>query len=479
VHFDILDSGIYICSPILLSLFSDNFDIQDMDRMVNEIIESELIDSTIYMQQSNSDFSCRVMNPYLYGLVYEKVLNRWVYPSIPERRILSNSGKICVLQNSVYKSSTAKVAKGTAMGSNIFIGNRVKIDAGCSLNQTNLEEGVTIGRNTTITGSIIMKNSKIGENCILKDCIVGENAEVPDKCEIHGKVIIGHNTILHPEVSIPSGIRVSSVKSSDGFSDDEEEQVTMLEGEYGPCAFNYVEEEEDIESDEENENEYRVSSWGEVYVTEDEGSGSSDDEEDGDGSWGAENELSDEDEMLSVGEEDNEHHDVKNFKREVLESLQRAESEGNIVTDNLVLEINSSKHAWNTTLCEVNQCVLESVLSLNTDFTQPPAKLLASLKANIVKFKQLLVKYSKSKSGQDYYLSSIPELLKRFPPILEIIAKVLHLLYELDVLGEDAILKWSSKLQDTGIKTKIEGFLDWLQEDDDDESDEEESSDDD
>ena len=28
----------------------------------------------------------------------------------------------------------------------------------------------------------------------------------------------------------------------------------MLEGEYGPCAFNYVEEEEDIESDEENEN---------------------------------------------------------------------------------------------------------------------------------------------------------------------------------------------------------------------------------
>ena len=39
------------------------------------------------------------------------------------------------------------------------------------------------------------------------DFLVGENAEVPDKCEIHGKVIIGHNTILHPEVSIPSGIR--------------------------------------------------------------------------------------------------------------------------------------------------------------------------------------------------------------------------------------------------------------------------------
>ena len=47
--------------------------------------------------------------------------------SIICRRILSNSGKICVLQNSVYKSSTAKVAKGTAMGSNIFIGNRYAV----------------------------------------------------------------------------------------------------------------------------------------------------------------------------------------------------------------------------------------------------------------------------------------------------------------------------------------------------------------
>jgi translation initiation factor eIF-2B subunit epsilon len=205
----------------------------------------------------------------------------------------------------------------------------------------------------------------------------------------------------------------------------------------------------------------------------DEGSELSDDDDDNNDlndSW-ADNDLSDGEDMDDGMEnEDGEHDDVKNFKREVMESLQRAETDGSIVTDNLVLEINSSKHAWNTTLCEVNQCVLESVLALGTDFTLPPAKLLAKLKANIMKFKQLLLKYSLSKSGQDYYMSSIPELIKRFPPILEVIAKILHLLYELDILGEDAILKWSSKLQDTSIKSKIQGFLDWLQEDDSEES---------
>ncbi len=47
-----------------------------------------------------------------------------------------------------------------------------------------------------------------------------------------------------------------------------------------------------------------------------------------------------------------------------------------------------------------------------------------------MKFKQLLLKYSLSKSGQDYYMSSVPELIKRFPPILEVIAKVIfYLIY--------------------------------------------------
>ena len=47
-------------------------------------------------------------------------------------------------------------------------------------------------------------------------------------------------------------------------------------------------------------------------------------------------------------EEGAEHDDVKNFRREVIESIERGGD-----TDNLVLEINGSKHAWNITLSEV------------------------------------------------------------------------------------------------------------------------------
>jgi hypothetical protein len=43
---------------------------------------------------------------------------------------------------------------------------------------------------------------------------------------------------------------------------------------------------------------------------------------------------------------------------------------------------------------------------------------------NVSKFKSLLLKYSKSKSGQAYYLEGIEDLVKAFPSYLDILAKV-------------------------------------------------------
>jgi len=467
VLFDTLDANIYMCSPAVLGLFSDNFDIQDMDTMVNEILESELVDSTIYLQIADSGFACRSNTPYLYGQVINKVLSRWAHPFVPERRKFlmeeaSEAGQICLKPNSIYKSTSASVSKGSVIGKMSFIGNSVALKENCLIENSSLEQSVTVGKNTKISGSVVMKNTSIGDKCVLNNCIVGQNVQIPDNCRISDKVIIGQNVVLNPNSELPTGVRISCEKPSDGFSDDEENQETKEEvsGEYGPKAF--VHEDEDSD-DEDFEQEASKDMWGEIFCTSDESSDESEDESDADF-------VSDTDLQPDQFDDDGEHDDVKNFKREVTESLQRAVHEDKIVTDNLVLEINSSKHAWNTTLCEVNQCVLESVLTLNIDCDTGPAKLLANVKANIVKFKGLLLKYSKSKSGQEYYLTTFNEFVKRFPTFVQIIHKVLHLLYDMDVLGEDSILAWAAKIQDSVIRSKIQPFLDWLEEDEDEES---------
>merc|ERR1711868_81838 len=115
---------------------------------------------------------------------------------------------------------------------------------------------------------------------------------------------------------------------------------------------------------------------------------------------------------------------------------------GGVAPDNLVLEINGSKHAWNTTLSEVNQCVLYSVLTANIDLNTDSAKtILPSVIKNINKLTQLLVKYSKSKSGQQYYLEGIEIIVARHEIFLDLLPKILQTLnQEFEVIEDEKIL---------------------------------------
>merc|ERR1712111_114311 len=121
-----------------------------------------------------------------------------------------------------------------------------------------------------------------------------------------------------------------------------------------------------------------------MFVADDDDDDSSDDESDED---------QDPDDIVGLSDDD-EHDDVKNFRREVMDSINRGLEQG-LAPDNLVLEINGSKHAWNTTLAEVNQCVLYSVLTANVTLENATGKsILPTVLKNIKKLSQLLLKYS-------------------------------------------------------------------------------------
>merc|ERR1712243_76616 len=174
-------------------------------------------------------------------------------------------------------------------------------------------------------------------------------------------------------------------------------------------------------------------------------------------------------------DDDQEHDDVKNFRREVMDSVNRGLDQG-VAPDNLVLEINGSKHAWNITLSEVNQCVLYSVLTANITLENATAKaILPSVLKNIKKLSQLLVKYSKSKSGQQYYLEGLEIIVARHEIFLDLLPKIVQTLnQEFEVIEDEKILAWNKKMsaaanQDS-LKSKIVGklkpFIEWLEQSD-------------
>merc|ERR1719500_2418470 len=212
--------------------------------------------------------------------------------------------------------------------------------------------------------------------------------------------------ILEAGVMVPELTRISAAQEDDWGEDGGGDKL-------GEKAFLYTEEDEDEE--EEDKEEIKKDWWGSAYeeVVED---GSSEGMSEG----GSEDDDEEEDDEESE-EEGGEHDDVKNFRREVIESIERGGD-----TDNLVLEINGSKHAWNITLSEVNQCVIYAVLTNGVDTSQPPAALLSAATTNIKKFLGLLKKYSSGANKQGYYLAGLETLVTRDTAWMEVLPKVLH-----------------------------------------------------
>jgi len=465
VCYDLSDPGIAVCHPTVLALFSDNFDIQDMDTLTAEILESDLVDSTIYMETLIEGMAARAFSPYMFLTLSNMVMSRWFFPMVPP----SSSYKYSM--NNVYKGKECKVGKASILEEEVIIGHKTVVGAGCELSQTSLGSNCFIGEDCVLFNCVVEDKVTLGKGVVISNCIIGKGSIIPAGVKMGEKVIIGEGVELGEGVTIPDGARMIATEEDDWGEDEGEDDAVTAGSEWGPKAFVYKEDDADDEESVVSDNAV-LDTWGEVYHSDDEDDASSigSVEEESDQDFG---DFDPESEEEAGG---GEHEDVINFRREVIDSIARGLEQG-VASDNLVLEINGSKHAWNITLSEVNQCVLYAVLTANIPLAMEdltPAVVLPTVLKNITSLLQLLTKYSRSKSGQQYYMEGLEGLVEKHPIFMEIIAKVLHNLYDKDVLSDETILAWNKKLSSAGptekiqatICSKIKPLIAWLEQSD-------------
>jgi len=462
VCYDLSDPGIAVCHPTVLALFSDNFDIQDMDTLTAEILESDLVDSTIYMESLMEGMAARASSPYMFLTLSSMVMARWFYPLVPHNKYFKYN------MNNVYRAQDSVVGKGTKLMEDVLIGQGTVVGGGACLTETTLGRKCKIGNDCVLTNCVLEDGVTLGSGVVLSNCIIGRGAIIPTGVKIGEKVILGEEVELGEGVTVPSGARMISNDEDDWGQDDENNDEMTATSEWGPKAFIYKDDDADDESVASDKD--IIDTWGEVYYTEEEDS--SDESDDDESEHEFEGFENDSEEETTGGE----HDDVKNFRREVIDSIARGLEQG-VASDNLVLEINGSKHAWNITLSEVNQCVLYAVLTANInlgDTQLSAAQILPIIFKNINTLTQLLTKYSRSKSGQQYYLEGMENLVSKHPIYLEVVAKVLHKLYDKDVLSDETIISWYNKLGAAGatrepqasICSKLKDLIAWLEQSD-------------
>ncbi|XP_075158274.1 eukaryotic translation initiation factor 2B subunit epsilon [Haematobia irritans] len=458
LHHNIIDPQMAIGSPSMLSLFSDNFDFETRDDFVKGIlINEEILDSRIYVSLLPREQYARKVNNWLtYQVVSNDIIGRWTYPMVPDMGIVGLKQQYIFLKNNIYKSPTANVSK-VMLRENVVAHAGCVVASGSSLSNTVLGQNVKIGQNCCISNAFVLDDTVIEDNCILEFCIVGGKSKIGASTVLKDGCVVGKGCILPAKTNL-SNVVIASAPNQD------DENVSFKK--IGDKAYIIVAHDNETATSEDEDNDdddilqvkQIVPKMMRLPIKYEESDYSS---------------SSDEDESRPCSPMPD---DTNIFLSEVIDSLSRGFQEKSN-PDFLILEINSSRYAYNMSLKEVNFNVVKAIFSL------PPIKestgnVLVEINAVLKQLGPVMTNYIKSEESMMDCLKALEDIYVENEKVREKISQIVHYLYDKDFVSEEAILAWHEDLdleEYANLHKSLQKLIEWLQqssdEDDDDESD--------
>lgn len=410
IHHNLKDTFIAICSPVVLPLFSDNFDFQTKDDFVRGLImNEEILGCTVYWHLlKGSQHAGTVSNLRMYHAVSQEIISNRLFPMKINLRFhqSKSTGKSVVGENCTIPKSA--VLLNSVLGDNVTVGENVTIS------DSYIHEDVKIHDNCKILRSLLSNNCTLRNNVSLTDCVLGPKVALDENSQACDKRIQSYKSEEAPE-SLSTKAYVVHIDTNNFGEND---RIAKIWTASNQLSFNtdYL----DVEYDDEDASE-----------------------------------TSDDDDIGNVEQID----DTKLFFNEVFDSLARG-YEDNLHCDNLILEINSSRYAYNITLKEVNYNVVKAIMSY--PFSTGDAYL-SALRLCLQFFSPIWKNYIKNDNDMYDCLQAIQDISVANVELANCVVKVLHYLYDNDYVSEIAIVAWHSKLNNNDkLHTTLKPFVKWL-----------------
>ncbi|ETN75757.1 hypothetical protein NECAME_12164, partial [Necator americanus] len=299
------------------------------------------------------------------------------------------------------------------------------------------------GADSVVINCIVGENCVIGANCRLEESVIGNGVCIPDGTQLQKYSVISAEVSYPAGMDLPANCALCSCRPHEDF--DETIKCKAIKGklsfifdfsDFSPPAMVIF---GDVHI-------WTLASGGPFWTVNgrkaDSGNGSVGDENEVD--VGTESESGEPAELDATAQ----------FYEEVAESMERIQ--GFTFSDqqmhNLILEINSSKLAYNISMEDVAKYVFSAFLALPGNETWKGLKELCS------KWILLFKNYYKPKKSQVQLLLAIEERYKESPEEFgAMIARLVHFLYnDLDVLEEDAILEWTSSIDEMSFLNLVD-----------------------
>lgn len=225
IRTDLYDSFIDICSPEILSHFTDNFDYLNIkEDLYKNYLCSEMYLDTFYCYEVESNNYCMcIKNMENYIKISNQIINRWTYPLCLDNMNISKKLDIYYIYscNNLYLG-TGKEATNMISTLNLSrlnslsdfrtsnLGNidskvnivKVKIDLNSNVNSCSIGSGTFIDSNCLINNSVIGKNCYIGKHTVIRNSIILNNVDIGNNIHIINSVICSATRIRSGIISI-------------------------------------------------------------------------------------------------------------------------------------------------------------------------------------------------------------------------------------------------------------------------------------
>ncbi|CAG8300240.1 unnamed protein product [Penicillium salamii] len=468
---DLIDCSIDICTPDVLSLWSDSFDYQSPRKhyLHGVLKDYELNGKTLHTYIIKDHYAARVRNLKAYDAISKDILARWTYPLCPDTNLLPGHS-YDLRKGSLYQEKGVTLARSCVIGRRTVIGKGTSIGDRTEIKNTVLGRNCKVGRNVKLEGAYIWDNVVIGDGVDVRGAIIADGVVLGNNCTVAAGALLSYGVKIADGISIESGKRITRTRI-DGTVGKNDPAVVGEGGE----GYEFIHGEEE---DDDDDDDVSVASSGLVYrmpgLSLSSVSISTLSSDVSDNSWGQS-----EGSLLSDDEEsDNFHHDASI-------SLYDSLREG-VAADVVQLELVTLRMTANASDNQVRRAIVEAFMKHIEQLMEGGKGAGPAVNGVFNAYKEVIERtlFDRTKDQKndqvDLLLLLQQDLVNRNKgdTVLLFTAKSL---YELELVEEEAYDQWwnderSSNTEEMRtVRTQAQQFVDWLADAEEESSEEEDS----
>ncbi|CAL5874426.1 uncharacterized protein PFLUO_LOCUS8722 [Penicillium psychrofluorescens] len=242
---DLIDCSIDICTPDVLSLWSDSFDYQSPRKhfLYGVLKDYELNGKTLHTYIITENYAARVRNLKAYDAVSKDIISRWTYPLCPDTNLLPGH-TYDLRKGSLYQEQGVTLARSCVVGRRTVIGTGTSIGDRTTVHNTVLGRHCKIGKNVKLDGAYIWDHVVIGDGSDVRGAIVADGVVVGKKCTVAPGALLSYGVKIADGVTVPSGQRITKALR-DGMDVASDPKVVGAGGE----GYEFVPGDEDDEDE--------------------------------------------------------------------------------------------------------------------------------------------------------------------------------------------------------------------------------------